>query len=212
MLFPISQARIKSLVFNMLKQQYETMTGGSKQMLWYPECATVQHLLPCFVSTYLNVNNDPSASRTATKNCKLLVHELLLSYELNPFEQRFSKKWKEPFLNERRQTLAQDVIGSMTKLLQCINNIFYSTTILPKVVAGFESLIKVIQPSAKSVSRDDKLCPWTVQLFMLTKRLLSCVQTIGLYSEPLYKSLDQVWSGCSFDTDEELVKLYKICR
>jgi hypothetical protein len=192
----------------MLKRQFET-SSGTQPMLWHPECATVQYLLPCFVATFLKMQCDSSVSRAQFKNWLLLVHELLLSYEQNPYEQTFTELWKQPYLYERRKTLAQDVIAARNVFLQCINDKFRGTKVLPKVVECFTNLV-VHEPTG---SGDKVLFDWTVQMFMLTTRLKTCVQNLGWHKEePLTKTLDQVWRGCSFTSNNALGMLYQLCR
>lgn len=137
----------------------------------------------------------------------LLVHELLLSYEQNAYEQSFTKEWKQPYLYERRNTLTKDIVTSRTAFLQCINDKFCRQ---PTVVQCFTNLM--LLDMARGAGVKDVLCDWTVQMFMLTTRLLKCVQTLGWYTEPLTKTLDQVWSGCSFTSNIGLSMLYDICR
>jgi hypothetical protein len=138
LIFP--QARIQNLVFKMLKRQFETWSG-IEPMLWYPECATVQYLLPCFVATFLDMYKDPSANRTQTGKCLSLVHELLLSYEQEPYEQSFTEQWKQPYLYERRKKIAEDMILARNVFLLCTDDKFHGITILPCVAKGFMNLV-----------------------------------------------------------------------
>jgi hypothetical protein len=178
-------------------------------MLWYPECATLQYLLPCFVATFLDMHKDPSATRAQTRNWMLLVHELLLSYEQNPYEQSFTEKWKQPYLYERRETLDKDVDHLRNEFLICIHDPFSGAKILPRVFEGFLNLHVL----GSTANRDNEvLCDWTVQMFMLTTRLYQCVQNLGWYKEPLTRTLDQIWSGLSFTRYEILEELYQMCR
>jgi hypothetical protein len=191
----------------MLRRQFET-SSGPQPMLWYPECATVQYLLPCFVATFLEMRKDPLATRAQLKNWLLLVHEILLSYEQNPYEQSFTEQWKQPYLYERRKTLGQDVVHLRNIFLQCVINKFSDTRVLPKVFECFKNLV-FHEPTGNG---DEVLFDWTVQMFMLTTRLKTCVQTLGWYKEPLTKTLDHVWSGCLFTANNALGMLYQLCR
>jgi hypothetical protein len=195
----------------MLKRQFET-SSGPQPMLWYPECATVQYLLPCFVATFLEMHKDPLATRAQTRNWLLIVHELLLSYEQNPYEQSFTEQWKQPYLYERRKTLYQDVLSAMEVFRGCIHDKLGCTGFRYQVNKALMSLA-IMEEVTTIVARTDKgLCDWTVQMFMLSTRLKTCVQTLGWYSEPLTISLDQVWGGCFFTGDKRLDKLYYMCR
>jgi hypothetical protein len=201
---------MKTLVLKMLKRQFET-SSGPQPMLWYPECATVQYMLPCFVATFLDMHKDPLATRAQIRNCLLLVHELLLSYEQNPYVQTFTEQWKQPYLYERRTKLFKDVVLAVEVFLKCMLDKFRGTGVLPRLIKGFKNLLTFEQAS-KCVGGDEVLYDWLVQMFMLTTRLKTCVQTLGWYKEPLTEPLDKVWSGCSFTGDEVLDTLYKMCR
>lgn len=177
----------------------------SAQMVCYPECTTVQYLLPCFVATFLKMANTPNTKIEATKMCIVMVHHLILSYEQNAFEQHYTEKWIQPYLQERRDMLCWDENKQRWRKNFASSQAFKY---------ALDPLIYLRMLNIKSI-HGDVLCDWSVLFFALKTRLETSLVDCGWALERNTK-LDYVntlWRSCSkFTNDKNLFFLHSMCR
>ena len=93
------------MVFKMIEKQYRSLMRGPPYH-YHPEIIAVQYILPCFVASYLQLD-ESNVSDKAKEEYLRFVHELVNSYEQFKFCQKWSQsKPKEQYYMQTAKFLS----------------------------------------------------------------------------------------------------------
>jgi hypothetical protein len=84
------------MVFKMIEKQYSSLMKGPPYH-YHPEILTVQYILPCFVASYLEMENTDESNKAKEEYLRF-VHELVKSYEQHAYCLELPKlEQKQPY-------------------------------------------------------------------------------------------------------------------
>jgi hypothetical protein len=174
----------------MIKQQYESLLKGPPYY-YHPEILTVQYILPCFVASYLELEQTDKSSQAKEEYLRF-VHELVKSYEQRDFSlQLLNAKPKEAYFKHNALFLSHSKIDME-------QNFRNACSVLGKNVSVGLSLIFLFTKIKTTIDRRfkfryleefDNSC-WFDQCRMIFTRIHASLDTLGKISNttPLHQS------------------------
>jgi hypothetical protein len=184
----------------MIKKQYESLLKGPPYHS-HPEMLTVQYILPCFVASYLELEQTDKSSQAKEEYLRF-VHELVKSYEQRDFSLQFlNSKPNKAYLQHNALFLPHFKIDMEQNLLHAYSVLNVLEKITPNshknVTTGLRfislfSTIKITTDLSYEITffeEFDDSC-WFDQCLMILNRIQASLDKLGKINNttPLHHS------------------------